>query len=112
MRKPEAVHAHSGKRKGAKVVSKAKSSRKGISILQEKDEKEKEPPKSWHARGHDYPTNFTMNFCGPVVEEEQKEEAPLVEGFHHMKWENVSAYYVMDNQTFSIGYVILHHCLA
>lgn len=114
MREPENVQTHSGKRKGANVVSKPKTkgSRKGINILQEKDEKEKEPPKSWHARGHDYPANFTMNFCGPVVEEEQKDETPLVEGFHHMKWENVSAYYVMENKTFSIGFVFLHISLG
>ena len=24
---------------------------------------------SWHAKGYDYGANFTVNFCGPVVEE-------------------------------------------
>lgn len=72
---------------------------------EERDEKEKEPPRSWHARGYDYPANFTMNFCGPVVEEEP--EAPegerTIVGRPGPRWENVSAFYVMDDRTFSLG---------
>lgn len=43
---------------------------------------------SYHAKGYDYPANFTINFCGPVVE-------PLddVEGIPSSRVANVSAYY-------------------
>ncbi len=43
---------------------------------------------SFHARGFDYPANFTMNFCGPVVE-------PLddVAGIPSSKVANVAAFY-------------------
>lgn len=55
---------------------------------------------SWHARGHDYPANFTMNICAPVIE-------PLkdVVGVEKNKWQNVSAYYELNGKVYSIGYV-------
>ena len=43
---------------------------------------------SYHAKGYDYPANFTMNFCGPVVE-----ELDDVEGVSSSKVANVSAFY-------------------
>jgi len=43
---------------------------------------------SYHAKGYDYPANFTMNFCGPVVESLED-----VEGVSTSKMKNVSAYY-------------------
>lgn len=43
---------------------------------------------SYHARGYDYPGNFTLNFCGPVVE-----DLDDVEGISRGRIANVSAYY-------------------
>ena len=53
---------------------------------------------SWKARGYDYNTNFTINFCAPVIE-------PLddVVGIKDSLVKNVSAYYTMDGKTYSIG---------
>jgi len=55
---------------------------------------------SWHARGYDYDTNFTMNFCAPVIE-------PLEEvaGIKEALVRNVSAFYTHGEKTYSIGYV-------
>ncbi|KAI9804860.1 MAG: hypothetical protein M1825_001229 [Sarcosagium campestre] len=53
---------------------------------------------SWYAKGYDYPANFTVNVCAPVVEELQD-----VEGVEESLWQNVSAFYKMDGKTFSIG---------
>jgi len=54
---------------------------------------------SWHAKGYDYGHNFTMNFCGPVVE-----ELDYVEGVSSSLWKNVSAFYTVGSKTYSIGY--------
>lgn len=54
---------------------------------------------SWHARGHDYPANFTLNICSPVLETVED-----VVGVQSSLWKNISAYYVRDNKTYSIGY--------
>lgn len=43
---------------------------------------------SYHAKGYDYPANFTLNFCGPVVERIEN-----VEGLAKQRWANVSAFY-------------------
>jgi cation-dependent mannose-6-phosphate receptor len=43
---------------------------------------------SYHAKGYDYPSNFTLNFCGPVVE-----SLDDVEGISSSKSKNVSAFY-------------------
>ncbi|KAJ9641619.1 Cation-independent mannose-6-phosphate receptor CI-MPR [Knufia peltigerae] len=54
---------------------------------------------SFHARGYDYPANFTLNFCGPVVE-------PLdyVEGISESRVVNVSAFYkTQKGHVYSIG---------
>ncbi|KAF2837726.1 mannose 6-phosphate receptor domain-containing protein [Patellaria atrata CBS 101060] len=53
---------------------------------------------SWHAKGHDYNTNFTINFCAPVVEELED-----VVGVESSLWKNVSAYYTKGGKTYSIG---------
>ncbi|KAI9695512.1 MAG: Cation-independent mannose-6-phosphate receptor CI-MPR [Candelina mexicana] len=53
---------------------------------------------SWHAKGYDYPANFTINFCAPVIEEVKN-----VVGVKEELWRNVSAYYVADGKTYSIG---------
>lgn len=55
---------------------------------------------SWHARGYDYGSNFTLNICAPVLEELKD-----VEGVDHDLWQNVSAYYNNGGKTYSIGYV-------
>jgi cation-dependent mannose-6-phosphate receptor len=53
---------------------------------------------SWHAKGYDYGSNFTLNFCDPVVEELKD-----VEGVDKALWRNVSAFYTVGKETFSIG---------
>lgn len=57
-------------------------------------------PESWHARGHDYPSNFTINICAPVVEELKD-----VVGVEKARWKNVSAYYELDGEVYSVGCV-------
>lgn len=57
-----------------------------------------EPTESWHVKGYDYGTNFTMNFCAPVVE-----KLGDVEGVDKDLWRNVSAYYTDGKRTYSIG---------
>lgn len=59
------------------------------------------PKESWHARGHDYPSNFTINICAPVVEEVED-----VVGVEKARWKNVSAYYELDGKVYSIGCVL------
>ncbi|KAE8844039.1 hypothetical protein PTNB73_08384 [Pyrenophora teres f. teres] len=53
---------------------------------------------SWHARGYDYNANFTINFCGPVVE-----ELDAVQDLDKAMWKNVSAFYEKGNQQWAIG---------
>lgn len=53
---------------------------------------------SWHARGYDYGTNFTLNFCAPVIKSPED-----VVGVDESLWGNVSAYYEMNGKTYSIG---------
>ncbi len=53
---------------------------------------------SWHARGYDYGANFTINFCGPVVE-----ELTSVQDLEKSLWKNVSAYYEKEKKQYAIG---------
>jgi len=53
---------------------------------------------SWTAKGYDYGANFTLNICGPVVE-----DLDHVEGIKSSMWRNVSAYYMKGKDAFSIG---------
>ena len=70
-----------------------------VRLPSEKDKKKAEDrSESWHARGYDYGTNFTMNFCAPVVE-----ELGEIEGVDKALWKNVSAYYTDGRRTYSIG---------
>ena len=55
---------------------------------------------SWHSKGHDYPANFTINICSSVLEDVED-----VVGVESERWQNVSAYYEMDEKIYSIGYV-------
>lgn len=54
---------------------------------------------SWHAKGHDYLANFTLNICAPVIEKVED-----VVGVEPSLWKNVSAFYERDGKTYSIGY--------
>lgn len=53
---------------------------------------------SWHSKGHDYPANFTINICAPVVE-----ELDDVAGVDKELRRNISAYYKKDGKIYSIG---------
>jgi cation-dependent mannose-6-phosphate receptor len=53
---------------------------------------------SWHAKGYDYKSNFTLNICAPVVE-----ELDDVVGIDSKLWSNVSAYYESGSEIFSLG---------
>ncbi|KAH7392793.1 mannose-6-phosphate receptor binding domain-containing protein [Pyrenochaeta sp. MPI-SDFR-AT-0127] len=65
----------------------------------EGDKKKKESEEgSWHARGYDYGANFTLNFCGPVVEELDK-----VQDLDKSLWRNVSAFYEKGGKQWAIG---------
>ena len=71
-----------------------------ITVHPPKDEKAHEDDRAagWHARGYDYGTNFTMNFCAPV-----RKQLVDVVGVDEALWGNVSAYYEMNGKTYSIG---------
>lgn len=76
----------------------------GISLSPPSSEHEKSRKNtretSWHAKGHDYPANFTLNVCAPVVE-----NLTDVVGVGPERWQNVSAYYKKENKIYSIGCV-------
>lgn len=55
---------------------------------------------SWHARGYDMGTNFTLNFCAPVIE--NIEEAVGIKG---SLLRNISAFYEWKGKKYSMGYV-------
>lgn len=56
---------------------------------------------SWHAKGHDYPANFTINVCAPVLE-----NVTNVVGVDASRWANVSAFYEQAGKIYSMGYVV------
>lgn len=53
---------------------------------------------SWYARGYDYKSNFTFNVCAPVVEDLED-----VVGVDRGHWKNVSAFYELGGETYSLG---------
>jgi cation-dependent mannose-6-phosphate receptor len=53
---------------------------------------------SWQSRGYDFNANFTINICAPVVEDIKN-----VVGVEKSQWQNVSAFYIKDEKTYSIG---------
>ncbi|KAK5125395.1 hypothetical protein LTR85_000504 [Meristemomyces frigidus] len=55
---------------------------------------------SWNATGWGLGYNFTMNFCGPVVEDLAEDG---VVGVEKEMWRNVSAYYKQGGKVYSIG---------
>lgn len=62
----------------------------------------KDRVESWHARGYDYGSNFTLNICAPVLEPVKD-----VVGLDSDLWKNVSAYYETGGKTYSIGCVLV-----
>jgi len=56
----------------------------------------------WHAKGYDYPANFTLNICAPVIGEIDR---PI--GVDKHLSQNVSAYYESKGEIYSIGSVPL-----
>ncbi|KAF2471414.1 mannose 6-phosphate receptor domain-containing protein [Lindgomyces ingoldianus] len=65
----------------------------------EKGKKSKEEEEgSWHAKGYDYGANFTINFCGAVVE-----ELDNVKELDKDMWKNVSAFYKKGDRQYAIG---------
>lgn len=56
---------------------------------------------SWNTTGYDMGYNFTLNFCGGVVEDLEAKGG--VQGLERELWKNVSAFYEYDNKVFSIG---------
>lgn len=71
-----------------------------LSIQRSVDEKNVKDAQSWHARGYDYPANFTLNICRPVVE-----RLDDVEGIERSLREKISAFYTLEGKTYSIGSV-------
>ncbi|KAH7117731.1 mannose-6-phosphate receptor binding domain-containing protein [Dendryphion nanum] len=67
--------------------------------LPEEGKKKKEGEDgSWQASGHDYGFNFTINFCGPVVE-----KLDNVADLDKDLWKNVSAFYTKNDRQYAIG---------
>lgn len=64
----------------------------------DKDKKKDGDEGSWHAKGYDYGANFTVNFCGPVVE-----ELSDVQDLDKDLWRNVSAFYERGDRQYAIG---------
>ncbi|KAI4087936.1 MAG: hypothetical protein LQ344_006415 [Seirophora lacunosa] len=55
---------------------------------------------SWHARGYDMGTNFTLNFCAPVIE-----TLDAAVGISEGLLKNISAFYTWKDKVYSIGQV-------
>lgn len=56
------------------------------------------PSADYLVRGYDYNSNFTLNFCEPVVKPVED-----VVGLDKASWRNVSAYYEKDGKVYSLG---------
>lgn len=72
-----------------------------MSVLKPEDGKKNpntDKKESWHARGWDYGSNFTLNICAPVVEDLED-----VSGLLAKEYRNVSAFYKKGSKTFSLG---------
>lgn len=67
-------------------------------LPKEGDKKKDADEGSWHAKGYDYGANFTVNFCGPVVE-----ELSDVQDLDKKLWRNVSAFYERGDRQYAIG---------
>ncbi|KAF1923741.1 mannose 6-phosphate receptor domain-containing protein [Didymella exigua CBS 183.55] len=67
-------------------------------LAKDGDRKKEADEGSWHAKGYDYGANFTINFCGPVVEELRD-----VQDLDEKLWRNVSAFYERGDRQYAIG---------
>ncbi|KAK3660001.1 Cation-independent mannose-6-phosphate receptor CI-MPR [Elasticomyces elasticus] len=56
---------------------------------------------SWNTTGYDAGYNFTLNFCGGVIEDLEGKGG--VVGVEKGEWRNVSAYYEVGGKVYSIG---------
>lgn len=61
----------------------------------------KKAHKDWHAWGYDYGTNFSLNFCAPVIETLES-----AVGIEKELVKNISAFYKYKGETYSIGWVL------
>jgi cation-dependent mannose-6-phosphate receptor len=77
---------------------------RSLRILPPTDDKKKAKgakTDDWHVRGWDYhdgKANFTLNICAPVVD-----PIDSADGISHDLQKNISAYYTVGSDTFSIG---------
>lgn len=58
------------------------------------------PTKDYKINGYDYGWNFTMNICAPVVEEISSVRGEI----KSEQWGNISAYYTVKGDTYSLGF--------
>jgi cation-dependent mannose-6-phosphate receptor len=65
----------------------------------EKEKTHKGPIEDYlYSKPHDWPYNFTMNVCAPVVKEVKD-----VVGVDKAMWKNISAYYEAEGKVYSLG---------
>ncbi|KAH7038296.1 mannose-6-phosphate receptor binding domain-containing protein [Microdochium trichocladiopsis] len=57
------------------------------------------PTADYHPRGWDYGANFTLNICAPVVEPFDN-----VKDIEEGHWQNISAYYQLKGEVYSLGF--------
>ncbi|KAL8690494.1 MAG: hypothetical protein Q9218_004070 [Villophora microphyllina] len=72
-----------------------------LTVLPLKDHKKAhkdDRAESWHARGYGMGTNFTLNFCAPVIETIEK-----AVDIKESQLKNISAFYEWKEKTYSIG---------
>lgn len=73
----------------------------------EKEKSHKGPTEDYtYVRPHDWPYNFTMNVCAPVVDPVRD-----VVGVERAQWKNISAYYEDGGKTYSLGSVHIHYAM-
>ena len=79
--------------------------RPDIAIAHEEGERRKAfRSVDYTARGYDYPANFTLNICAPVIKPPKE-----AEGISDKLLRNVSAYYEKKGKTYSLGCVLPIH---
>lgn len=74
--------------------------RPDMAIVPDKTSSKYAVTKDYFSKGYDYGKNFTLNLCGAVVE-----PVTNVYGVEPPLWQNVSAYYQVGGEVFSIGLV-------
>ncbi|KAK6706931.1 hypothetical protein SNK04_007942 [Fusarium graminearum] len=73
--------------------------RPDMAIVPDKTSSKYAVTKDYFSKGYDYGKNFTLNLCGAVVE-----PVTNVYGVEPPLWQNVSAYYQVGGEVFSIGF--------